>query len=459
MTSYLVHYNDVDISCLKNFEDLDKNTKLSKLLLIYCGFDFKEKKIICKICDYKNENYINLTIEILLKDHYVYNKSCSNCKRHFEFAGLKESFGKKRIYTTPRPTTIDACKKTFEGVEFTELDLNQLCENGFYRLNEETSLSTFLINIECFSCGYSTNVFRTRNFNINYKSPSEEHAEKSPNCRFNQKNKNFEFESMDKLRNVVKSLINNKSDKPFNRGYESEEARKESFRDWSLNFHSFISFVTAGFYYTGINDLVKCFYCNGAIKNWDPLDDAFEEHARWFPKCPFIRQIKGVEFIDNVRMRYKDMNSGFNDDSPFDYYDQVIGDPKLKNSLKFDYSCKSKKLKTTSRDVNARIELKNVRHLIEKIGFDETIIKKIIKEKLENSQEDFESPLELAKAYFDYKKQTFDYKNQVKRNYHLYFANLPIGFDEIQMKMLFKTKFKIEIKFVLLVPLVPFVSH
>ncbi|KAK3577842.1 hypothetical protein CHS0354_000240 [Potamilus streckersoni] len=57
----------------------------------------------------------------------------------------------------------------------------------------------------------------------------------------------------------------------------------------------------AGFYYTGLQDVVRCFACDGGLKNWDPEDDPWIEHARWFPQCPFVRKVKGREFIDIVR--------------------------------------------------------------------------------------------------------------------------------------------------------------
>ncbi|KAL3883085.1 hypothetical protein ACJMK2_029378 [Sinanodonta woodiana] len=49
-----------------------------------------------------------------------------------------------------------------------------------------------------------------------------------------------------------------------------------------------------------LQDVVRCFACNGGLKNWDPEDDPWIEHARWFPQCPFVKRVKGQEFIDLV---------------------------------------------------------------------------------------------------------------------------------------------------------------
>lgn len=54
----------------------------------------------------------------------------------------------------------------------------------------------------------------------------------------------------------------------------------------------------AGFYYEGRGDQVRCFHCDGGLRHWDPHDDPWTEHARWFPRCSFVRLIKGLEFIN-----------------------------------------------------------------------------------------------------------------------------------------------------------------
>ncbi|XP_013396547.1 baculoviral IAP repeat-containing protein 7-A-like [Lingula anatina] len=41
----------------------------------------------------------------------------------------------------------------------------------------------------------------------------------------------------------------------------------------------------AGLYYLGVNDSVKCFFCDGGLCNWQPTDDPWEEHKTWFPQC------------------------------------------------------------------------------------------------------------------------------------------------------------------------------
>ncbi len=49
---------------------------------------------------------------------------------------------------------------------------------------------------------------------------------------------------------------------------------------------------------------MKCFYCDGGLRNWEPNDDPWVEHARWFPRCAYIIKIKGQAFIAAVAAQY-----------------------------------------------------------------------------------------------------------------------------------------------------------
>ena len=53
--------------------------------------------------------------------------------------------------------------------------------------------------------------------------------------------------------------------------------------------------------YVGTNDLCRCFSCDGGLQRWDSEDDPWIEHARWFPKCHFVKRVKGQEYINMVQ--------------------------------------------------------------------------------------------------------------------------------------------------------------
>ncbi len=56
----------------------------------------------------------------------------------------------------------------------------------------------------------------------------------------------------------------------------------------------------AGFFYTGEGDSTKCFYCGGGLKNWESTDEPWTEHAKWFPKCAWLAQQRGLTFVNYV---------------------------------------------------------------------------------------------------------------------------------------------------------------
>ena len=51
----------------------------------------------------------------------------------------------------------------------------------------------------------------------------------------------------------------------------------------------------------GTADCVRCYYCNGGLREWLKNDCPWTEHARYYPHCPHVRQCKGDEFVRRVR--------------------------------------------------------------------------------------------------------------------------------------------------------------
>lgn len=54
-------------------------------------------------------------------------------------------------------------------------------------------------------------------------------------------------------------------------------------------------------FFLGQGDKVKCFYCGGILWDWDPEDEPYTEHAKWFPKCPWLTLSKGDAFVEKVQ--------------------------------------------------------------------------------------------------------------------------------------------------------------
>jgi len=59
-------------------------------------------------------------------------------------------------------------------------------------------------------------------------------------------------------------------------------------------------------YFLGIGDRVLCFQCGGGLKDWDPKDGPWVEHAKWFGSCPYLAMKKGKEFINQVILTNKE---------------------------------------------------------------------------------------------------------------------------------------------------------
>ena len=51
---------------------------------------------------------------------------------------------------------------------------------------------------------------------------------------------------------------------------------------------------------SGTSDQVRCFHCDGGLRHWDPEDDPWTEHARWFSVCGYVRLVKGDDFIQQA---------------------------------------------------------------------------------------------------------------------------------------------------------------
>ncbi|XP_054464752.1 baculoviral IAP repeat-containing protein 7 [Anoplopoma fimbria] len=83
---------------------------------------------------------------------------------------------------------------------------------------------------------------------------------------------------------------------------EAEDTRLTTFHNWPTEASVQPDVLApAGFFYTGHGDNVKCFYCDGGLRNWELGDDPWQEHAKWFPRCSFLIQERGQDYISNIQ--------------------------------------------------------------------------------------------------------------------------------------------------------------
>jgi hypothetical protein len=87
--------------------------------------------------------------------------------------------------------------------------------------------------------------------------------------------------------------------------FQLEIKRINSYEDWPISMKQTPKELSeAGFFYTGKGDRVICFSCGGGLKNWDESDASWVEHAKWYPKCEYLKLHKGTKFINTVQAQH-----------------------------------------------------------------------------------------------------------------------------------------------------------
>lgn len=62
-------------------------------------------------------------------------------------------------------------------------------------------------------------------------------------------------------------------------------------------------------FFLGNGDCVRCFYCDMGLRHWEPNDDPWEEHARWYPRCSYMQTVKGESYIQEIQRKYGRVSS------------------------------------------------------------------------------------------------------------------------------------------------------
>jgi len=54
---------------------------------------------------------------------------------------------------------------------------------------------------------------------------------------------------------------------------------------------------------TGIRDQAICFHCDGGLKDWQPEDDPWIEHEKWYKHCGFINSKNAQLQLEKARKK------------------------------------------------------------------------------------------------------------------------------------------------------------
>jgi len=166
---------------------------------------------------------------------------------------------------------------------------------------------------------------------------------------------------------------------PLHPSYATPEARLRTFREWPPALKQQPQeLADAGFYYIGLSDQVKCFYCDGGLRNWQPEDDPWVEHARWFEKCVFVRLRKGDEYIKSCI-----------ESRPPDSTEEAVGEGPRE---------------VTEDDIRAVMSEAIVRQVLS-MGIDHSRVKMAIKKQLQSYGSGFDTPEHLINAAFSVQRQ------------------------------------------------------
>lgn len=164
---------------------------------------------------------------------------------------------------------------TFQTWPLTFLSPAELAKAGFYYVGPGD-------RVACFACGVKLSNWEPKDDALS------EHLRHFPSCPF------LESQMQDASPYAVSNL-----------SMQTHAARLGTFLAWPASVPvGPQQLASAGFYYVGHSDDVKCFCCDGGLRCWEPGDDPWVEHAKWFPRCEFLIRIKGQEFISRVQASY-----------------------------------------------------------------------------------------------------------------------------------------------------------
>ncbi|XP_060592057.1 baculoviral IAP repeat-containing protein 8-like [Ruditapes philippinarum] len=215
---------------------------------------------------------------------------------------LSNSIPRETLRTTRRPTPpprhadyVDYGQRLRSFARWTRSNPDPVClsEAGFFYTNQSDL-------VRCFQCGIGLKDFTEGD------DPLLEHVRYSGDCNYLQeylgpvrlssiKNK---CEEQDKEKAIPRNYIQNCRHPEL----KTYEARLLSFKNWPRHLSQKPeTLADAGLFYLGIEDLVRCFMCDGGLRRWDEDDDPWTEHCRWFPDCAYAREKKGDEFIALVK--------------------------------------------------------------------------------------------------------------------------------------------------------------
>lgn len=196
--------------------------------------------------------------------------------------------------------------RTFHQWPVFFIDKHLLAQTGFYYIGP-TDL------VKCHFCDLEIGMWQPND------NPIDEHLKWSLNCNLIRGRKTcnepIDAEALKKVLPILSydtcgtgssypetsAVHPNASRAPRHPEFRLESHRLISFEDWPrMMKQKPRELAEAGFYYTGKGDRVACFSCGGGLKDWEDGVVPWEQHAKLYSKCEYLKLIKGQQFIDHV---------------------------------------------------------------------------------------------------------------------------------------------------------------
>ena len=99
---------------------------------------------------------------------------------------------------------------------------------------------------------------------------------------------------------------------------------------------------------------MRCFCCGGGLKSWQPEDDPWTEHLKWFPRCKYLQQHLPLEYVI---------------------------DATAQPAVSVAATSRAGSFQVEPREIKARMDRPNVQTIL-RMGFSKDLIREVIKRRL-----------------------------------------------------------------------------
>lgn len=125
-----------------------------------------------------------------------------------------------------------------------------------------------------------------------------------PQSIYNRSTQQYTGQNIQSSQNTTPTKYNTSST-PAHMEYSAYNKRFDSFRYVMDKFTQTTEHLSeAGLFYQGPNDSVSCYMCGGGMRNWEATDTPWEEHARHYPQCHWVKTTKGDQFIYDTMIKH-----------------------------------------------------------------------------------------------------------------------------------------------------------